>query len=324
VERHLVDQSKFGANLNPFEIKLIRFENRIGCTVVSAPLFSTAPTRSLALTPAPVAARRCSATTPPPACAVAGPLPPDAAPLRCPRHARAPSLSPHASPENPDPPPPPPSVPCFSSRSDAAPATTFPASAAGPPRGRRHPTGAALPPERRRVGPFPPPHRRSTSSVSPTSALLARCHPGTPPVLTGSTLPSASPHHTAVERVLAPARARAARGDHAGAHATRGSPPRPRGCFGRPRVAGRHAPWAIASGQFSAQYYARGFKCFSILLNSRNCFKFQKFIETCRNSHKLQNKFCIIPLEPLFIVGLTKLILCSKFLYKILRTKVLN
>jgi type VI secretion system secreted protein VgrG len=39
-------QSKFGANLNPFEIKLIRFENRIGSTMLPAPPVSAAPTAS--------------------------------------------------------------------------------------------------------------------------------------------------------------------------------------------------------------------------------------------------------------------------------------
>jgi hypothetical protein len=80
---------------------------------------------------------------------------------------------------------------------------------------------------------------------------------------------------------------------------------RPRGCFSRPRVAGRHAPWAVASGRFSAS--ALGFKCFLIVLNSRNCFKLHKFTETCRNVQKFRNKICGTPIEPLFIVGLTKL-----------------
>jgi hypothetical protein len=37
----------------------------------------------------------------------------------------------------------------------------------------------------------------------------------------------------------------------------------------------------------SAQYCARGFKCFSIVLNSRNYFKLQKFVETCRDVQNL-------------------------------------
>jgi hypothetical protein len=87
----------------------------------------------------------------------------------------------------------------------------------------------------------------------------------------------------------------------------RAARPQPCGCFGRPRMAGRHAPWDVASGRFSAQYYARGFTCFSVVLNSRNCFKLQKFVETCRNVQNLQHKFCMNPLQPLFTVGLTKL-----------------
>jgi hypothetical protein len=42
-----LDQSKFGANLNPFEINLIRFENRIGRTMLPTPPVSAAPTASL-------------------------------------------------------------------------------------------------------------------------------------------------------------------------------------------------------------------------------------------------------------------------------------
>jgi hypothetical protein len=75
------------------------------------------------------------------------------------------------------------------------------------------------------------------------------------------------------------------------ARAVRGPPPRlgraarpwPHDCFGQPRMTGHHAPWAVASGRFSVQYCARGFKCFSIVLNFRNCFKLQKSVETCRS-----------------------------------------
>jgi hypothetical protein len=41
-----LDQSKFGANLNPFEINLIGFENRIGRNVLPTPPVSAAPTTS--------------------------------------------------------------------------------------------------------------------------------------------------------------------------------------------------------------------------------------------------------------------------------------
>jgi hypothetical protein len=63
----------------------------------------------------------------------------------------------------------------------------------------------------RRATPLPP--QRTVDWVSLTTDLLAWRHPGTPSVLAGNTLPSASPHHAAVERVTAPARERAARGD---------------------------------------------------------------------------------------------------------------
>jgi hypothetical protein len=81
VGRHLFYQSKFGANLNPFKIKLIRFENRIGRTVLPAPPVSAALTTSpRCLVPHPAADDRapchipahlsvtpsCVAPTPPP------------------------------------------------------------------------------------------------------------------------------------------------------------------------------------------------------------------------------------------------------------------
>jgi hypothetical protein len=76
----------------------------------------------------------------------------------------------------------------------------------------------------------------------------------------------------------------------------------------RPTVRGMPPrPVGYASGRFSAQYCVRGFKCFLIVLNYRNCFKLQKFVETCRNVQNFQNKFYMNPLEPLFTVDLTKL-----------------
>jgi hypothetical protein len=63
---------------------------------------------------------------------------------------------------------------------------------------------------------------------------------------------------------------------------------------GRPRVAGRRPTHC-------------SHEPVSIVLNSRNYFKLPKFVETCRNVKKLQNKFCWTPLEPLYAVGLTKL-----------------
>jgi hypothetical protein len=209
---------------------LIRFKNQIGRHCAAGPtcqrridLLARAHPRTPSLPARPrgrpallvsharPAAHRCSAATPPPVRAAAGPLPPDAASLHCPRGARAPSLSPPLCPMHrpmprtpsvrvsPPPPPfkralppaagriPPPPASCFSSRFDATPAAISPPPplAVGPPRGRCHPVGVALPLEHRRTDHFPPPHRRLTSSVSPVSALLARRHPGTPPVLAG-------------------------------------------------------------------------------------------------------------------------------------------
>jgi hypothetical protein len=48
----------------------------------------------------------------------------------------------------------------------------------------------------------------AAARVSPTSTPPSRRHPGTPPVLAGSTLPPASPHRTTVKRITAPARTR--------------------------------------------------------------------------------------------------------------------
>jgi hypothetical protein len=112
--------------------------------------------------------------------------------------------------------------------------------------------------------------------VGLVSALLARHHPETPPVLAGSTLPPASPHRAVIKRVTTP------------------------------RMAGRRATHCSRGPVFGPTL--RGdFKSFLIILNFRNCFKLTKFIETCRSVQKLQNKFCWTPLETLFTVGLTKL-----------------
>jgi hypothetical protein len=77
--------------------------------------------------------------------------------------------------------------------------------------------------------------------------------------------------------------------------------------FGRPRVAGSHALWTVASGRFRPSTVPGNLIVFPIVLNCRNRFKLQKFIETCMNVKKLQNKFCMNPLEPLFTEGLTRL-----------------
>jgi hypothetical protein len=57
-----LDLSKFGANLNPFEMNLIQFENRIGRTVLPTPPVRSVPTASPHCpTPHPATRRpRCS------------------------------------------------------------------------------------------------------------------------------------------------------------------------------------------------------------------------------------------------------------------------
>jgi hypothetical protein len=57
--------------------------------------------------------------------------------------------------------------------------------------------------------------------------------------------------------------------------------------FGRPRMAGRRALWAVASGRFLVWYCAGDLIIFLIVLNSKNHFKIIKFVETGRNVQKL-------------------------------------
>jgi hypothetical protein len=71
-------------------------------------------------------------------------------------------------------------------------------------------------------------------------------------------------------------------------------------------MAGRRAVHC-SHGPVSTHHYAAILNHFSIVLNSRTCFKLQKFVEACRSVQKLQDKFCMNPPEPLCIVGLTKL-----------------
>jgi hypothetical protein len=66
-------RSNFGANLNPFEIKLILFENRIRRTVLPAPPISTAPTAS----------PRCLTSRPGPPVSYVVPCRADPAALHC-------------------------------------------------------------------------------------------------------------------------------------------------------------------------------------------------------------------------------------------------
>jgi hypothetical protein len=159
----------------------------------------------------------------------------------------------------------------------------------------------------------PPLHPVATPppSVSHASALLARRIRHLAMVLKPKTLPPASRHRATGKRATAPSRARVARGDPS---AARGPPPRldratrpwPSRPSGRPRVADHRAAHGSREPD-SARHCAAVLNRFSIVLNSRNCFKIPKFIETFRNVQKLKNKFCWTTLEPLYTVGLTKL-----------------
>jgi hypothetical protein len=291
--RNLLDQSNFGANLNPFEINLIQFENQIGRTVLQTPPVSAAPSAS----------PRCPAPHPatddrPP---IASRSTCHATPSRCSTTRQAP-LSPSLSPA------PPPHGAHPSAPSPPLPFKTEPP----PPAKFFSPTHD-----------FPSPLRRRAAATSLASTSSRRT--ASPP--TGA----CRQHLTAGQPPPGRRRARLlTRGARTHCHAPRGpfstlgraARPRPHGYFGRPHVAGRRAPWAVASCWFLAQYCAQGFNCLSIVLNSRNCFKLQNFVEACRNVQNLQTKFRMNPLEPLFTVGLTKLLLCSKFLYKIIRTQM--
>jgi hypothetical protein len=175
--------------------------------------------------------------------------------------------------------------------------------AAGPLHARRRPPELPTAVKCRRPTQFVPPHCRHTVLVCPCPLLLARHRPYAPLKISGNTLPPLS-HRRARHHVVPRALQRATHavfpaglGCQAMAQpafwpTARGRPPRSVGCSLEP---------------VSAQYCARRFKCFSIVLNSKNHFKLQKFIETYTNVQKLQNKFYWTPLEPLFTVGLSKL-----------------
>jgi hypothetical protein len=137
-------------------------------------------------------------------------------------------------------------------------------------------------------------------------------------VLAGNTMLPLSHRRAANEHATAPSRVRSTRGDRAGARAlqraARAVCPAGLGCQAvaqpafQPTTRSRAPrPVGCSLGLILAQYYAAVFKCFLIVLNLRNFLKLQKIIETCRNVQNLHNKFCMNPLEPLFIVGLTKL-----------------
>jgi hypothetical protein len=93
---------------------------------------------------------------------------------------------------------------------------------------------------------------------------------------------------------------------------------------GWPRVAGRHAQWAVAPGRIGPDT-AQIKNSFSDLFNPRNISKFLEFIENYRNAQKLETKFHWTPLGQLFTVGLTKSIFVQQFIvqnYKNSNTKI--
>jgi hypothetical protein len=99
-----------------------------------------------------------------------------------------------------------------------------------------------------------PPSRRPVVRLRATPARLARRHPEESLVLSGCTSPPVS--HVGPSTNTPPRRP--AHGDHvvdarcaqAAARLDRATRPRPSRLFGRLCVAGRRAPWAVASGRF--------------------------------------------------------------------------
>jgi hypothetical protein len=124
--------------------------------------------------------------------------------------------------------------------------------------------------EHRRPTPLVPPHRRPAVSVRPCPLLLARHLPHDPLEITGNTLPPSSHRRAAGEHATAPSRARCSRPRRPVAPLGWAARPWPSRCFGRPRVAGRRAPWALASGRFQPGTVLRILNVFPIVLNHRN------------------------------------------------------
>jgi hypothetical protein len=140
---------------------------------------------------------------------------------------------------------PPPHAVIFPLRSDAAPQPppSPPPRATGQPRRLPEPSRPCrrLPHQHRHR--HSDPSHRVIARVSPASTPPARRHSGTPPVLTGSTLPPASPHRTASMHGTRPVSTRCGPPLRLG-WAARPWPSRP---SGRPCVASRRAerrkPW---------------------------------------------------------------------------------
>jgi hypothetical protein len=110
---------------------------------------------------------------------------------------------------------------------------------------------APEPPHHSPHPPFAPPHHRPAVPVRPCPLLLARHLPRDPLKISDNTLPPSS-HQRARHRAV-PC-----------------TPPWPSWHFGRPRVAGRRVPWALASGRFRPSTVPGILNIFPIVLNSRN------------------------------------------------------
>jgi hypothetical protein len=152
----------------------------------------------------------------------------------------------------------------------------------------------------------PPPLRRTTASVCPRQYHLARCFPP----ITLELPPPVPPHHvgpldadgcatTGVPcAVTTWCACRATSTGWLGSLSALGR------CVGQAAT-----PQHCGLGSFPAQHCAEFKNCFPFILNSQIVSKFQKSIGSHRNVKKWQTKFCMNPLEQLYIVGTTKFII---------------
>jgi hypothetical protein len=135
---------------------------------------------------------------------------------------------------------------------------------------RQHLAADEPPPSRRRAR-----HRTRRPHAVTTSRACGACATSR---ATRAIFPAGPSRQAAASRLFQPT--------------ARSRPPRPVGCSIEPA---------------SAQYCARKFNHFSNCFKFRKSFQTSKIRRTCRNVQHLPNKFCMNPLELLFIVGLTKL-----------------
>jgi hypothetical protein len=115
----------------------------------------------------------------------------------------------------------------------------------------------------------PHPPSPPTGAPSPPTNDAARCRLHRLTVDPATSMPLCRPAH-GLRVVTAPARARCSRPRRPVAPLGWAARPWPSQRFGRPRVVGRHAPWALASGRFRPGTVPRILNVFSVVLNSRN------------------------------------------------------